>query len=91
MHVLIWLPNMNDSTIKFGYRQNRSTLELSLLTRVYITNISFEKMLKNGRYFYYGYDSRCKQVMWLSSDSGTILFIEFVPLMTVRKAVNVRG
>lgn len=64
--------------IKYGYRDHRGGLEESLKTKNYIKSESFDRMIRTGNYAYYGYDSRCHQLLWLHKNSGTWLFIEVI-------------
>lgn len=62
--------------LKYGYRRGAELLEDSLATKVYIRSDTFMKMLMSGNFFPYCFDGRCNQVLWLSKDTCTWLFIE---------------
>lgn len=62
--------------LKYGYRRHCGGLDESLATKVYIRSDSFMTMLLSGNFFPYCYDNRCHQVLWLSKDTHTWLFIE---------------
>ena len=71
---------MKGESMKFGYRDHRSTLQESLQTKQYISINDFTKRSKNYRF--YAYDNRCKQLMFIRDEmehhytEPTWLFIE---------------
>lgn len=74
---------MNDSVIrigspylKFGYRKHCGNLKESLATSVYIRSENFMRMLLSGRFTPYAFDERCNQLVFLSADTSTWLFLE---------------
>ena len=77
---------MNDkefeSIVRYGYRQHKGGLEESLRTKVYIRQEQFNTMLSSGKFHVYGFDSRCNQLLWLSSTTQTWLFVEIYPRMS---------
>lgn len=49
--------------MKFGTREHHGGLKESLETTIYITEEEFR--LKSRNYNYYGYDTRCNQILFI--------------------------